>query len=80
MSIFCRFSKQDIQELEEYQRQFETRIKHLSPNDKELLLIHMYKTRHNLLVDLTEEKNRNLTLSLITLCCVALTAFIIICH
>ncbi len=76
MSIFCKLNKKDLQKLEEYRQNFETRIKHMSSDDKESLLIYMYKARHNLLVDLTEEKNRNFVLSLITLCCVVLTAFI----
>lgn len=75
MSIFCKFSEKDIQEIEMNENQFHQGIRKLNADEKELLLMHMYKMRHNLLVDLTEIHNKNTLLTIIMLGCVVLTIF-----
>ena len=75
MSIFCKFDEEDIQEIEMNEYKFQQGIQKLNANEKEQLLMHMYKMRHNLLVDLTEIHNKNTLLTIIMLGCVALTIF-----
>ena len=75
MSIFCKFSDKDIQEIEMNEYKFHSGIQKLNANEKEELLMHMYKMRHNLLVDLTEIHNKNTLLTIIMVACVALTIF-----
>ena len=77
MSFFCRLNAEDIKELKQYESRFEKGIKKLNLEEKDKLLMNMFKTRHNLLVDLTETKNKNTLLFTLMLCCVALTVFIV---
>ena len=65
MSFFCSFDKDTLKELNKSKRKFEDGIQKLNSDEKDHLLMYMYKARHNLLVNLTEEKNKNLCLAII---------------
>ena len=65
MSFFCNLDKDTLKALKESKRKFETGIQKLNSEEKDHLLMYMYKSRHNLLIDLTEEKNKNLCLIII---------------
>ena len=62
MSIFCNLDEKSMKELKNSRDKFEKGIKKLNSEEKEYLLMYMYKARHNLLINLTEEKNKNICL------------------
>lgn len=66
MSFFCNLDKDTLKELKESKIKFETGIQKLNSEEKDHLLMYMYKARHNLLVNLTEEKNKNICLIIVT--------------
>ena len=66
MSFFCNLDKDTLKELKESKIKFETGIQKLNSEEKDHLLMYMYKARHNLLVNLTEEKNKNMCLIIVT--------------
>lgn len=70
MSFFCNLDKDTLKALKESKQKFEKGIQNLNSEEKDHLLRYMYQTRHNLLVDLTEEKNKNLCLIVISCICI----------
>ena len=62
MSLFCYLDKKSINELKDSEIKFEIGINKLNSDEKDHLLMYMYKARHNLLVNLAEEKNKNICL------------------
>ena len=70
MSFFCNLDKDTLKALKESKRKFEAGIQNLNAEEKDYLLMYMYKARHNLLVDLTEEKNKNFCLIVISVICI----------
>ena len=75
MSIFCRFSEEDLKWFKECEEKFHEGVKTLSSEDKVRMTMHLFKLRHNLMVDLIETRNKNTVLTLITVGCVILTIF-----
>ena len=70
MSFFCNLDKDTLKALKESKNKFETGIQKLNSEEKDHLLRYMYQARHNLLVDLTEEKNKNFCLIVISGICI----------
>jgi len=70
MSFFCNFDKDTLRELKKSKKKFEDGIQKLNSDEKDHLLIYMYKARHNLLVNLTEEKNKNFCLVVFSGICI----------
>lgn len=66
MSLFCYLDKKSINELKDSEIKFEIGINKLNSDEKDHLLMYMYKARHNLLVNLAEEKNKNICLIMIS--------------
>lgn len=66
MSIFCSLDEKNIKELKDSENKFQSGIKKLSGEEKDYLLMYMYKARHNLLINLTEERNKNICLIVIS--------------
>mgnify|MGYP003454870966 FL=1 len=62
MNIFGKLDEEVINDLKEYQNRFDKGIKKLNSSEKEHLLKFMYQSRHNLLMDLSSEKNKNFLL------------------
>ena len=77
MSIFCSLDEETIKDLNNAEEKFEKGIKKLNSDEKDFLLMHMYKLRHNLLINLVEEKNKNLLLVFLTCACAGMTAYIL---
>ncbi len=77
MSVFCNLDDEMLKDLESTKEKFEKGIKKLNTDEKDFLLMHMYKLRHNLLIDLVEEKNKNLLLTFLMFACVGVTAYIL---
>lgn len=77
MSIFCNLDEDTIKDLNIAEDKFERGIKKLNTDEKDFLLMHMYKLRHNLLVSLVEEKNKNLLLTFLMFACAGVTAYIL---
>lgn len=66
MSLFCYLDKKSMDKLKDSEIKFEIGINKLNSEEKEHLLMYMYKARHNLLVNLAEEKNKNICLMLVS--------------
>lgn len=66
MSIFCSLDEKSLLDLKNSREKFETGIKKLNSEEKDYLLMYMYKARHNLLMNLAEEKNKNICLIVIS--------------
>lgn len=77
MSVFCNLDEDTIKDLNIAEDKFERGIKKLNTDEKDFLLMHMYKLRHNLLVSLVEEKNKNLLLTFLMFACAGITAYIL---
>ena len=77
MSIFCNLDEDTIKDLNIAEDKFERGIKKLNTDEKDFLLMHMYKLRHNLLISLVEEKNKNLLLTFLMFACAGVTAYIL---
>ena len=77
MSIFCSLDEETMRDLINERNKFEKGIKKLNSDEKDFLLMHMYKLRHNLLVNLVEEKNKNLLLTFLVFACAGVTAYIL---
>ena len=69
MSFFFKLDKELAEELDNSKERFDEGIKRLNSAEKDYLLQYMYKARHNLLVNLTEEKNKNVCLIIFIITC-----------
>lgn len=70
MSFFCNLDKDTLKALKESKKKFETGIQKLNAEEKDCLLMYMYKSRHNLLMNLAEEKNKNTYLIIFVCVCI----------
>ena len=72
MSIFCSLDEKSLLDLKNSREKFETGLKKLNSEEKDYLLMYMYKARHNLLMNLAEEKNKNFCLLVFSGICILL--------
>ena len=67
-----------LKALKDSKLKFEKGIKKLNSEEKDHLLMYMYKARHNLLMNLAEEKNKNICLIIFVCAYLIIKIFMII--